>query len=154
MESLPSDIIHEILSRVAAESVLECKLAPAPTLSSPTIKLPSTPSLQVFKVSQVEVSFVPIVEDQDLANKNIFVDFSTIHLPLLSNSLFTLSFCVIFTCHIVDPGVHRCLLFHGGQLSDRVSIDEKYIYSQNLDRIYHPPMHEKGLYRHLVGSCN
>ncbi|KAI3882318.1 hypothetical protein MKX03_007959, partial [Papaver bracteatum] len=62
--------------------------------------------------------------------------------------------CLLFACLVDDHDVYRTLLFHGGQISDRISIGGKHIYYENLKRLYHPPMHTRGLFNHLVGSCN
>ncbi|KAI3866095.1 hypothetical protein MKX03_003557, partial [Papaver bracteatum] len=130
MESLPADILQDILSRIPAESVLECKL--------------------VCKTWET------------LLRRS---DFTNMHLSRQLNHLYdgddsndnlaaTVEPCLFFACRTDDPDEFITLLFHGGQLSDGISIDEKYIYNQNLKRIYHPPMHNQLLYDHLVGSCN
>ncbi|XP_026430936.1 F-box protein At3g07870-like [Papaver somniferum] len=62
--------------------------------------------------------------------------------------------CLFFACCIDDPNEYITLLFNGRHVSDKISIGEKYIYSQNLKTICHAPMHNEPLFDHLVGSCN
>ncbi|XP_026453715.1 uncharacterized protein LOC113355146 [Papaver somniferum] len=123
MESLPSDI----LSRVPAESVLDCKL--------------------------VCKRWETFIRSRNFAN---------MHLRRLLNHLDGGEDCnhylaanvessLFFACRFDES---KTLLYHGGQVSDRISIGEKYIYNQNLKRIYHAPMHTDLLARHFVGSCN
>ncbi|XP_026420838.1 F-box protein At3g07870-like [Papaver somniferum] len=132
MESLPSDIVLDIVSRVPAESVLECKLV---------CKLWGT----LFRGS----------------------NFANLHLSHQLNHLHgggddgnddlaasKVEPCLFFACRIDYPANFITLLYHGGQVSDWISIGKKYIFIENLKRIYHAPMHTNYLSDHLVGSCN
>ncbi|KAI3887223.1 hypothetical protein MKX03_003290, partial [Papaver bracteatum] len=125
MESLPSDIVQEIISWVPAESVLECKL--------------------------VCKKWVTLIRGSNFAN---------MHFSRQLNHLYDgdegddnlaakVDPCLFFACRIDDPDKFISLLFHGGQASDKIRNDGKYIYNQNLKRIYHPPMHNEPLYDHL-----
>ncbi|XP_026395988.1 F-box protein At3g07870-like [Papaver somniferum] len=115
MDSLPTDILVELLSRVPVESILECKL--------------------------VCKRFGTLTRGSE---------FTKMH---LRRQLQVEEPCLFFACRISMSG-NRTLLFNGGQVSDRISVDEKYIYNQNLKRVYHPRMHNNVSYNHLVGSCN
>ncbi|KAI3882319.1 hypothetical protein MKX03_007960, partial [Papaver bracteatum] len=130
MESLPSDIVQDILSRVPAESVLECKLACK--------------------------KWVTLIRGRNFADMHFTRHLNHVHGEDddTDNLAAKLETCLFFASRLEDPDELRTLLFHGGQLSDRISVDEKYIYSQNLRRVYHPTMHNQRLYDHLVGSCN
>ncbi|XP_026389034.1 F-box protein At3g07870-like [Papaver somniferum] len=128
MESLPSDIVLDIVSRVPAESVFECKL--------------------------VCKKWGTLIRGSNFTNMHLRRLLTQIHGgddDGSDNLAAKVESCLFFACRIDDPDVERTLLFHGGQVSD---IDEEYIYNQNLKRIYHPPMHEEPLFNHLVGSCN
>ncbi|XP_026451116.1 F-box protein At3g07870-like [Papaver somniferum] len=115
MDSLPTDILVELLSRVPVESILECKL--------------------------VCKRFGTLIRGSE---------FTKMH---LRRQLQVEEPCLFFACRISMSG-NRTLLFNGGQVSDRISVDEKYIYNQNLKRVYHPRMHNNVSYNHLVGSCS
>ncbi|KAI3955806.1 hypothetical protein MKW98_006166 [Papaver atlanticum] len=130
MEFLPSDIIQEIVSPVPAESVLECKV--------------------------VCKRWRTLIRGSNFTSMHLKRQLNHLHggNDCNDNLAAKVEPCIFFACRIVNPTVLRTLLFHGGQMSDRISIGEKYIYNQNLKRIYHPPMHEDGMYDHLVGSCN
>ncbi|KAI3841127.1 hypothetical protein MKX03_007855, partial [Papaver bracteatum] len=130
MESLPTDAVLEILSRVPAEPVLECKL--------------------------VCKKWVTLIRGRNFANMHLSRQLKHLHDGDDGDDSLAakVESCLFFACRIEDPDVNKTLLFHGGQPSDRISIDERYIYNQNLKRIYHPPMHNRLLGNHLVGSCN
>ncbi|KAI3887224.1 hypothetical protein MKX03_003291, partial [Papaver bracteatum] len=122
MERLPSDIIQEILSWVPAESVLDCKL-----VCKKWVTLIRGSNFANMHLSRLLDCFY----DVDDGNDNLSAKVEP---------------CLFFACRIDDPDLYRTLLFNGGQLSDRISSNgEKYVYSQNLERIYHPPMHEEPL---------
>ncbi|KAI3906543.1 hypothetical protein MKW98_009451 [Papaver atlanticum] len=132
MESLPSDIILDTVSRVPAESVLEYKLV--------CKRWGTLIRCSGSKYTNIHLSrLLNHLHDSDDDNDNLAAKVEP---------------CLFFACRTDDPAVDRTLLFHGGQLSDGISSDEKYIYNQNLKRIYHPPMHNEPLSCHLVGSCN
>ncbi|XP_026395373.1 F-box protein At3g07870-like [Papaver somniferum] len=128
MESLPTDILVELLSRVPVESVLECKL--------------------------VCKRFGSLIRGSEFTKMHLRRQLNHLHgSDHDGNDNKVEEPCLFFACRISMSG-NRTLLFNGGQASDRISVDEKYIYNQNLKRIYHPRMHEEDMYNHLVGSCN
>ncbi|XP_026384842.1 F-box protein At3g07870-like [Papaver somniferum] len=128
MESLPSDIVLDIVFRVPAESVLECKL-----VCKTWVTLIRTSSFTNMHLSR-QLNHLH-ENDDDSGNDNLSAKGES--------SLF-------FACRVDNQDDYPTLLFHGGQLS----IDEKYIYSENLKRIYYTPKHRHPLSGHLVGSCN
>ncbi|XP_026431211.1 F-box protein At3g07870-like [Papaver somniferum] len=128
MESLPADIVQDILSRVPAESVLGCKL--------------------------VCKKWVKLIRGNHFASMHLRRLLNHLHDGDEDNLAAKVEPGLFFAGRTDDPDVYRTLLFHGGQLIDRINNDEKYIYNQNLKRIYHPRMHHKPLHIHLVGSCN
>ncbi|KAI3882317.1 hypothetical protein MKX03_007958, partial [Papaver bracteatum] len=129
MESLPSDIILEIVSRLPAESVLDCKL--------------------------VCKRWETLIRRSNFTNMHVSHQLNHLYGGDVSDDLATkVESRLFFACRTDDPDEFITLLFHGGKLSDRISNDEKYIYNQNLKRIYHPRMHNKPLHYHLVGSSN
>ncbi|KAI3978139.1 hypothetical protein MKX01_012970, partial [Papaver californicum] len=133
MESLPLDILLDIVSRVLAESVLECKL--------------------------ICNHWGTLIRDsgRNFANMHLSRQLNHMYGSDDFNDNITASkveSCLFFTYRIDDPDERTSLLFHGGQISDRISIDGKHIYNQNLKMIYPPPLHNNPLIEHLVVSCN
>lgn len=130
MENLPTDILLDIVFPVPIESVFNCKL--------------------------VCKRWVTLIRQNSFTNMHLNRQLN--HLCGDEDGTVTMSARVgsrlFFACRIEDPVDCKALLFHGQQPNDRTSIDEKYIYHENLKRIHHPPMHDDPTCEHLVGSCN
>ncbi|XP_026416177.1 F-box protein At3g07870-like [Papaver somniferum] len=130
MDSLPSDALLNIISRVPTESVLECKLVCKKWLT--LIRESGTYFTNLHFRHLINHLYGSGNDGNNIATKAL-------------ESLF-------FACRR-DELDGPTWLFHGQKISDKISANEKYSYKENLRKVNHPPMHNE-LYDHFVGSCD
>ncbi|XP_026394904.1 F-box protein At3g07870-like [Papaver somniferum] len=132
VESLPSDIILDIFSRVPTEFVSECKL--------------------VYKKR------LTLIQESGTHFTNLHFSLQLKHLyggdgDNDNNIAVKVEESLYFACCIEDVCAAP-LLFYGGHIGARVSFDEQYFYRKKLKRINNPPLLINHLLLNFVGSCN